>query len=364
MKKVLTGTAKGLLIYHFEEGNKPYLADKHFLGFNISMVYVNPFTGRWWVSISHKHWGQKLHYSDDKGATWEEVKLPSFGQRKKQDGEVARLKQVWTMVCGGAEGPHELWLGTEPGGLFFSDDDGKSFHLMDSLWNHPSRGKWFGAGRDEPFIHSIIVNPDDNNQIFVAVSCAGIFKSNDKGNTWRPVNKGLEAIYLPNPHVDVGHDPHRVLMHQVNHEVLWQQSHCGIYYTDNGAETWKRVSVSGKIPDYGFCVAIDEGDPARAWVIPAESDEMRIAPGLRLQVWQTTNFGKSWTSVSKGLPEKDAFDIVLRHSFAKSGNLFVFGTNNGNIYYSQGDRIYWELLTSNVTKVNTVEIFEDNRTVK
>ena len=266
------------------------------------------------------------------------------------------------MAEGGEDKPNCLWLGTEPGGLFKSEDGGSTFQLVESLWNHSSRkkeGQWFGAGSDHPFIHSIVKNPENSDHIYIAVSCAGVFETRDGGITWQPKNKGLKAAYLPNPNVEVGHDPHSLQMSPIDTAVLWQQNHCGIYYSNNGGDEWVDCSVAHGIPNYGFGIAIDELDPASAWVIPVESDEQRIAPDLKLQVFRTEDFGKHWTSDSAGLPKEDCFDIVLRQAFAKAGELFVFGTTSGNLFYRLGSDSDWQKLSSHLTKVNSVFLYSN-----
>jgi photosystem II stability/assembly factor-like uncharacterized protein len=348
--RALVGTAKGLLIYSI--GDKPRLEGKHFLGFNITMVYADEASGRWWVGISHKHWGQKLHYSDDRGRSWKSVAMPVLRGKTMPNGKPAKLRQLWCMAGTASK---TLWLGTDPGALFRSDDGGASFSLVDSLWDHPSRqteGQWFGAGSDFPFIHSIILNPLNSEHIYIGVSCAGVFESLDGGASWSARNQGLIAAYLPNPNVEVGHDPHILRINQNNPNVLWQQNHCGIYVTDNGGKEWEHVSKEGTIPYYGFGLVISE-DPKEAWVIPVESDEQRIAPDLRLRVYHTRDRGKTWTDDSKGLPEEEVFDIVLRQSFVRIGETMLFGTTNGNLFYRSDDKAEWHEISHNLTKVNS-----------
>lgn len=356
METFLVSTSKGLVHYSAGEGKTPTIQKLFFRGFNVTMAYIDPRNGAWWVGITHKHWGQKLHYSLDKGKNWEEAALPHYDGRTLPDGKTAKLLQIWCMHHGGFNNPNKIWLGTDPGGLFVSNDYGKSFQLVEGLWNHESRqkvGQWFGAGSDFPFIHSIIVNPQDENHIYIAVSCAGVFESKDGGETWEPKNEGLVATYLPNPKVKVGHDPHLVLMAPQNAKVLWQQNHCGVFFSDNGGENWNDVSVKCGIPYYGFAIAIGD-NPSTAWVIPVQSDEERVAPDLKLQVYQTTDLGENWVSVSNGLPDELAFDIVLRQAFVASKKYLMFGTTNGNLYFSEKNNIHWKSLHHNLTKVNSV----------
>ncbi len=371
--KILIGTSKGLVVYHrtirksirFTKSNRFQsstwqVEQVHFLGFPVSMVYVDERTGTWWLGLAHRHWGQKLHFSDDEGKSWGEVPMPTYPDGAElKPGKLAVLKKIWCMAGGGHDQPNVLWLGTEPGGLFRSNDGGQHFHLVESLWHHPSRmdeHQWFGAGRDEPFIHSIVVDPRDSNHVYIAVSCAGVFETKDGGQTWLPRNTGLKAAYLPNPNVEVGHDPHLLLTCKSNPDVLWQQNHCGIFRSENAGETWDDVTGKNGFPDYGFALAIDDDDPLRAWVIPAVSDVERVAPDLSLVVCHTKDGGKTWQPQRKGLPQNTCFDIVFRHSLFRKNGLLVFGTTTGNLYLSENDGASWECIANNLARVDYVAI--------
>jgi hypothetical protein len=355
---IFIATVKGLMQYDIsDQDHKPVAL--YFKGFSVNLFFIDPRNNRWWVGVAHKHWGQKLHYSDNEGKTWESTSLPKYDGRLLPDGKTARLRQIWCLQHGGVTRPDVLWMGTDPGGLFKSTDGGQTFHLVDSLWNHPSRSdltQWFGAGSDHPFIHSIEVDPRDADHVYIAVSCAGIFETTDGGVQWRPKNNGLKAAYLPNPQAEVGHDPHSLKIHPIHSDILWQQNHCGIYYSKDQGSHWKDVSDPRGNPYYGFGLAVDDEDPAMAWVAPVESDENRIAPDLRLQIYKTTDYGASWVDDSKGLPSEFCFDIVLRHAMARKQGLFVIGTTNGNVYFRRSDHEPWQELARYLTKVNNVWI--------
>ncbi len=356
MQKLLVGTSKGLVIYHKKENWQ--LEAVQFLGFPVSMVFVDERTDTWWVCLAHRHWGQKLHRSTDQGASWEQVPMPRYPQDALlKPGKKASLKKVWCMQQAGEDRPGGLWLGTEPGGLFYSEDNGDTFELIPSLWNHPSRideNQWFGAGRDFPFIHSIVVNPTDSDHIYIAVSCAGVFESKDAGQSWVPKNNGLKATYLPNPNVEVGHDPHLLLQCHSAPNVLWQQNHCGVFRTTDGGNQWHNVSDEEGFANYGFGLAIDNHDPEKAWVIPAISDEMRVAKDLALVVSRTADGGQSWQVLRNGLPQHNCFDIAFRHALVKKENTLAFGTNNGNLYLSENDGEEWMTLANHLARVDYV----------
>lgn len=351
---LLVGTSKGLVVYQLEKKEWVVLG-VHFEGLPVSMVYVDERTRAWWVGVSHRHWGEKLHYSRNEGTTWQEAAIPSYKGYDYKPGKPATLKKIWVIAHAGPDRPGELWAGTEPGGLFYSRDEGNSWEIVESLWNHPSRtneNQWFGAGKDYPFIHSIVVDPSNSNHVYVGISCAGIFETTDGGLSWQPRNKGLKAAYLPNPTADMGHDPHRVLMCRSNPKIIWQQNHCGIFRTIDGGAYWKDVSGAGGFPCYGFALAIDDNNTGLAWVIPAQSDENRIPVNLKLVVSRTEDGGKSWNSIDKGLPHSLAFDLVLRHGLVQKDGVLAFGTTNGNLYVSQDSGRSWQSVAQNLAAVN------------
>lgn len=354
-EKILVGTSKGLIILGDEAGGWKIKA-VHFVGMPVSMIYVDERNDCWWVCLSHRHWGSKLHRSMDKGKHWEEVPMPVYPDGAEiKSGKQAELKKIWCMSHGGEDRPNVLWLGTEPGGLFYSEDNGNHFRLVESLWNHPSRmdqNQWFGAGRDDPFLHSIIIDPRDSNHIYIAVSCAGVFESKDGGINWQAKNKGLIAAYLPNPNVEVGHDPHRLLICPANPDIHWQQNHCGIFRSENGGTDWKLISDPKAKPHYGFGLCVDEFDPNQAWVIPATSDEIRVPNELKLTVYHTKDGGNTWSPQQTGLPKNYAFDIVFRHSFIKKRDLLAFGTTNGNLYLSKSRGKEWACISNNLARID------------
>ena len=339
--KLLVGTSKGLITFH--NGKEVRF---EYEGLNITAIHQLA-NGEIAVAINHKHWGSKLFIN---GAP---IPAPTFQKNHKTvTGSQAILKQIWFITDGGEKYPDRLWVGTEPGALFISEDRGQHWHLINGLWNHPSRishQQWFGAGKDLPFIHSIIVDPNNNDCIYISVSCAGIFRSMDSGKTWDLMNEGMKAKYLPNPKPEAGYDPHQVLMHPTHNHVLWQQNHCGVYRSENGGKQWIEIN-----DQYGFCISIDEHNPEEAWIIPVENETSRIPKDRLLRVLHTQDCGKSWNDASSGLPNEPFYSIVLRNGFAKKGDLMAFGTTNGNVYMSNDKANSWQEISTNLAKVNYI----------
>lgn len=352
---ILVGTGKGLVVFR-KQNDAWKIADVHFLGMPVALVYVDERDGTWWAGIAHRHWGQKLHFSTDEGKSWEDVPTPVYPKEALlKSGKPATLRKIWCMAHAGYDRSGELYLGTEPGGLFHSVDGGRSFQLVEPLWNHPSRRhEWFGAGRDHPYIHSIVVDPNDSDHFYIAVSCAGVFETRDGGQTWAARNKGLVATYLPNPEVEIGHDPHLVLACRAQPEVMWQQNHCGVYRSTDAGRNWQDVSGPDGFPYYGFALGVDHENPDRAWVIPAISDDMRVAHDLALCVCRTEDGGRTWQALRNGLPQDHCFDIVFRHSLAVHGEQLVFGTTTGNVFYSNNGGDHWTMLSGHLQRVDAV----------
>ncbi len=350
---LLVGSSKGLICYRHQGGS--WVQDGvHFLGFPVSACMVDPRNGDWWAALAHRHWGQKMHRSEDRGKSWQELSTPVYpATARLANGQAATLRKVWVLADAGPEDPQGIYAGTEPGGLFYSPDAGRSWQLVEALWNHPSRQQaWFGAGRDHPFIHSIVLDPRDSRHVYIAVSCAGVFETRDGGQSWEARNQGLRATYLPNPTPEVGHDPHMLHLCREHPDVLWQQNHCGVYRSVNGGGQWVEVSGADGFPYYGFALAVDEQDPERAWVIPAISDEIRVAVDQALCVCATEDGGKTWHARRKGLPQTGVFDIVYRHGFDKTGPRLAFGSATGNLYLSEDFGASWTHLSSHLPQIN------------
>ncbi len=353
VKQILLGTTKGLLIME-NQGGRWIIVHRHFLGLPVSMIHRELGSDSWWVALSIKHWGPKLYRSDDGGNSFHEVNCPKYPESAivKKD-KPATLKLIWSMSSSNSR----LWIGTEPGGLFTSNDQGENWTLVDSLWNHPSRLEhWFGGGRNDAGIHSICIHPTEEDHIYIGVSCAGVFETRDGGLTWTPKNVGLRADYLPDPFVEVGHDPHSMAICRSATNVIWQQNHCGVFRSIDNGETWKDVTSADNYGRYGFALSIDPANPLRAWIIPAESDEKRIAKDGNLVVCYTEDGGESWRQFKQGLPQQDCFDLVFRHAFDRSDTILVFGTTTGNLYLSEDDGRSWSMLNSNLPPIHVVQI--------
>lgn len=352
---LLIGTRKGL-IRMAHTNNEWRIVDNHFAGSPVPYAASDHRTGALWASLDHGHWGSKLHRSTDNGKSWQELSAPAYPEgAERSGGGPATLRYIWVLTPGGADQPTTFYAGTEPGGLFRSDDYGESFQLVEGLWNHPSRLEgWFGGGRDYPGIHSIIVDPRNSNRVLVGISCAGMFETTDGGTSWQPRNGGLRAEFLPNPETEVGQDPHLITACGSNPDVLWQQNHCGIYRSIDGGAHWSYVSQPGGPAHFGFPIAVDQHNGDVAWVVPAESDERRMAIDGALCISRTDDGGASWTTFRNGLPQQGCFDVVFRHALDNNGDTLAFGTTSGNLFVSDDRGESWKCIGNYLPPIYSV----------
>ena len=359
--RLLLGTHKGLLQFERESHQSGWhFVRDSFVGIRVPYAMVDPRTGVMWASLDHGHWGQKLHRSFDCGQTWEEISAPKYpADAMLRADKPASVRYLWVITPGGVDEPNRLYIGTEPGGLFISDDGGATWQFCEGLWAERQKHAdyWMGGGRDEAGIDSIIVDPRDSKRVLIAVSVAGVFETLDGGNTWQARNKGLSASYLPSSDVEVGHDPHFMAACASNVDMLWQQNHCGIFRSTNGAKTWQEVSQPEVPAFFGFPIAVDEKDGDTAWVVPGVSDEIRVAVKGALCVSRTTDGGQTWQALRTGLPQAHCYDITFRHALDLTGDTLAFGTTTGNAFWSDDRGETWQVLGNHFPLIYSVRFF-------
>jgi hypothetical protein len=335
---VLVSTRKGLFIYA-REAKGWRLAQTHFAGSPVTLSLGDPRDGSIYAALNLGHFGPKLHRSDDRGESWQEVAAPAFPQGTA--GEPA-LKQVWSLEAG--EKPGMLWAGGIPAGLFVSEDRGSRWQLVDSLWNVPDRSRWFGGGYDDAGIHSVLIHPQNPDQLTVGISCGGVWQSSDRGQTWSPRTEGMFAVYVPpEQRNDTAiQDPHRVVRCIRDPDVLWVQHHNGVFHSTDGAAHWSELSPP--VSNFGFAVAAHPKEPLTAWFVPAHSDQRREPVDARLVVNRTRDGGKTFETFSDGLPSP-AYDLIYRHGLDVdgTGERLVMGSTTGGLWFSEDSGESWQL---------------------
>ena len=360
MYHAILGTRKGILKIKFNQ-NKILDFNESFGGSAFSYAFQDSRNFNLWACADHGHWGQKLYVQKNGTTEWIEKATPKYPEGEVLNiGKPAVLKYLWVMSEGAKSTPNHLYIGTEPGGLFESKDGGESFELVKGLWSHPSRlTDWSGGGRDNPGIHSIIVDEKNPLKISVGLSCAGFFRTLDGGKNWVPLNKGVTADFLPNKNPEVGQDVHFVAASPSNKNVLWQQNHCGIFRSINDGESWTKISQENGPADFGFSITLDENDEKIAYVLPLKADQNRVPVKNAMCVSKTKDGGKTWAELRNGLPQKNCYDMVLRHAMDIQKNTLVMGTTTGNLYASIDAGENWVLLSSHLPPIYSVRFINE-----
>lgn len=346
--RILLGTRKGVFDVRRRQGH--WRVDAPQLpGQAIAYAVRDPRNGSIWASLDHGHWGCKLARSKDDGATYADVEPPKY-----PEDAGATAKYYWVIAPAPADRPGEVWIGTEPGGLFSTKDDGASWQLNDPLWKMCVEQKWQGGGRPGAGIHSIDFDPRDSNHAYLAISCAGVVETRDGGRSWAHRNAGMTSVFDPNSTMDFGHDPHCVVMAPSRPDVLWQANHCGVYRTTDGAASWKELTKKPLV-DFGFPVGVHPTNPDVAWLVPMQSDMVRTPVNARLSVVRTDDGGETWTEHVEGLPSP-AYDFPFRHGFAVGGDgdSLALGTTSGNLYTSDDGGRSWQCLSNSLPPIYSV----------
>ncbi len=307
----------------------------------VTMLLPPDGEGRMLAALNLGHFGVKLHASEDQGASWHEVATPAYPpQPEGAEGVPWKLVQIWSLEA--AHGT--VWAGTLPGGLFRSADFGRSWQLVESLWNRPERAAWFGGGYDVPGIHSICPHPQRAGELLVGISCGGVWVTRDDGASWTLQAKGMRAAYMPPEGAEDENiqDPHRIVRCAGAPEVLWCQHHNGIWRSTDNAASWQLIS-----PSFGFAVAVHPDDPQTAWIVPAQADERRIPADGALAVKRTRDGGASFASLREGLPQQHCYDLVYRHGLevAADGLHLLAGSTTGGLWASRDGGERWQTVS-------------------
>lgn len=367
--RLAVATRKGLFLYA-DQGNGDWkLIESSLLGDPVTLVHIDHH-GYLHAAIEHGHFGIKISRSTDGGANWDERSVPQYPPKPDDEEDLDPIrnllipwdvKRIWALESTDRNGIDEMWCGTIPGGLFYSSDGGNNWSLVDSLWNHPERKRWFGGGADYPGIHSIVLDPDDAQTLRVGVSCGGVWISEDNGNNWRCEGEGLRAEYVPPELInDPGiQDPHCLVQCAGEGDRLWIQHHNGIFRSDDRGKNWNEITdVDPSV--FGFPVAVHPTDPDSAWFVPAIRDDQRYPVDGRVVVTRTRDGGKHFETLTRGLPQQDAYDLVYRHALDidHGGNCLAFGSTTGNFWLSENQGDDWMTLSNNLPPIYAVRFYQ------
>ena len=336
------GTKKGLFLLRGDGGASWDVEGPLLPGWSVYHAIVDPRDGVLHAATNNPFYGATVHRSSDGGRTWEraeELGLPEEGELK--------LNATWHIEPGSAT---ELWLGGDPGVLFRSDDGGRTYQLNQALFDHPTREQW-QPGAGGMCTHSIQLT---NGTMYVAISAAGSFRSEDGGESWMPINRDVAAEFMPDPYPEVGQCVHKLLVHPQRSERLWQQNHCGVYRSDDRGDNWERLDTNGLPTSFGFPLALDPQDPDVAYVIPEQSQEHHYTADGRLGVYRTSDGGATWALASEGLPER-AWAAVLREGLAFDDEAIYFGTQSGSVWAAPRGGSRWTEVARDLPPILSVE---------
>jgi len=386
--RVLVGTRKGAFILTADGKREKWnVSGPHFAGWEIYHAKgstVDP--NRVYVSQTSGWFGQVIQRSDDGGKTWFQPGTPP-GEEKGPDGmpkgesnkfvydvspETGKpltthqfydgtqhpweFKRVWHLEPSLTE-PDTVFAGVEDAALFKSKDGGKTWSELSGLRGHGTGPKW-QPGAGGMCLHTVILDPSDAKRIYIAISAAGAFRSDDGGATWKPINKGLHSLYIPDPTAEVGHCVHHVAMNPKRPGVLFMQKHWDVMRSDNAGDSW--TEVSGNLPtDFGFVIDVHAHQPETIYVVPIKSDSEHFVPDGKLRVYRSKTGGNEWEELTKGLPQQNCYVNVLRDAMAVDSLDdcgIYFGTSGGQVYVSPDGGDSWKAIVHDLPGVLSVEV--------
>lgn len=364
--RVLVGTRKGAFILTSDDKRQDWKVEGPLFGgwevYHMKGSPVDP--NRIYASQSSGWFGQVIQRSNDGGDTWEPVGNKFVyegtpGEHLWYDGTPHpwEFKRIWHLEPS-YDDPDTVLAGAEDAALFRTTDGGQNWEELSGLRTHPS-GSYWAPGAGGMCLHTVLVDPADPQRIYIAISAAGAFRTEDGGKTWQPINQGLKSEYtLPDPDAAVGHCVHRMAMHPSRPRVLYMQKHWDVMRSDNGGDSW--YEVSGNLPtDFGFVIDVHTHEPETIYVVPIKSDSEHYPPDGKLRVYRSRTGGNDWEPLGNGLPQSDCYVNVLRDAMAvdaldECG--IYFGTTGGQVYVSPDGGDHWLPIVRDLPPVVSVEV--------
>ena len=363
--RVLVGTRKGAFVLTADGQREKWdVSGPHFAGWEIYHVKGSPADqDRLYASQSSGWFGQVIQRSDDGGTTWEPMGneftydgVPGTHQWYDGTARPWEFTRVWHLEPSLTD-PDTVYAGVQDAALFKSVDGGKQWQELAGLRGHGSGPSW-QPGAGGLCLHTILLDPSNAARMYVAISAAGTFRSDDSGETWQPINRGLRSGEIPDEDSEVGHCVHRIAMHPSRPDVLFMQKHWDVMRSDNAGESWREVS--GDLPsDFGFPIDVHAHEPETIYVVPIKSDSEHFPPDGRLRVYRSRTGGDEWEALTNGLPQSDCYVNVLRDAMAvdsldECG--IYFGTTGGQVYASADAGDSWAPIVRDLPPVLSVEV--------
>jgi photosystem II stability/assembly factor-like uncharacterized protein len=363
--RVLVGTRKGAFVMTSDGKRERWdITGPHFAGWEIYHLKGSPAEpDRIYASQSSGWFGQLIQRSDDAGKTWEPMGnqfvyegVPGTHQWYDGTQHPWKFARVWHLEPSLSD-PDTVYAGVEDAALFRTIDGGQTWCELPGLRGHSTGPSW-QPGAGGMCLHTILLDPGDPQRIFVAISAAGAFRSDDGGVTWRPINRGLKSQGIPDPNAEVGHCVHRIAMHRSRPGVLFMQKHWDVMRSDDAGDSWREVS--GNLPtDFGFPIDVHAHEPETIYVVPITSDSHHFPPDGKLRVYRSRSGGQEWEPLTKGLPQRDCYVNVLRDAMAVDSLEdcgVYFGTTGGQVYASADGGDTWSAIVRDLPPVLSVEV--------
>ena len=363
--RVLVGTRKGAFILTSDGKRERWdVGGPHFGGWEIYHLKGSPADpNRLYASQSSSWFGQVIQRSSDGGKTWETVGnkfvydgVPGTHQWYDGTPHPWEFKRVWHFEPS-LNDPDTVYAGVEDAAMFRTTDGGQTWHELPGLRGHGSGPHW-QPGAGGLGLHTILIDPKNPQRMYIAISAAGAFRTDDGGATWTAINRGLRSEGIPNPDAEVGHCVHRIAMHRSRPEVLFMQKHWDVMRSDNAGDSWREVS--GNLPtDFGFVIDVHTHEPETIYVVPIKSDSEHYPPDGKLRVFRSRAGGNEWEPLTNGLPQRDCYVNVLRDAMAvdslDSCGVY-FGTTGGQVYVSADGGDHWSAVVQNLPAVLSIEV--------
>jgi len=363
--RVLVGTRKGAFVLTSGAMRAEWqISGPHFPGWEIFHLKGSPADPERLYASQYSGWfGQLIQRSNDGGKTWTPVANKFLydgipGTHEWYDGTPHpwEFKRVWHLEPSLSD-PDTVYAGVEDAALFRSSDGGQTWQELSGLRGHSSAPRW-QPGAGGMCLHTVLLHQSEPNRMFTAISAAGVFRTDDAGQTWRPINRGLTSQYIPDPNAEVGHCVHRIAMHRSGRGVLFMQKHWDVMRSDDAGESW--YEISGNLPtDFGFTIAVHAHEPDTVYVVPIASDSEHFPPDGRLRVYRSRTGGYEWEPLTEGLPQRNCYVNVLRDAMAvdslDSCGVY-FGTTAGQVYASADSGDTWALIVRDLPPVQSVEV--------
>ena len=363
--RVLVGTKKGAFVLTSDRKRDKWdVNGPLFGGWPIYHIKGSPADpNRLYASQAGDWFGQVVQRSNDGGATWEPVGnkfvydgVPGTHQWYDGTPHPWEFKRVWHFEPSLTD-PDTVYAGVEDAALFRSTDGGQTWNELPGLRGHGSGPSW-APGAGGLCLHTILIDPASPDRMFVAISAAGVFRTEDGGNTWKAANRGLSSEHIPDPTAEVGHCVHRIAMNAARPNVLFMQKHWDVMRSDDGGESWREVS--GNLPtDFGFTIDVHTHEPDTVYVVPIKSDGEHYPPDGKLCVYRSRTGGNEWEALTKGLPQRDCYVNVLRDAMSVDSLDpcgVYFGTTGGQVYASSNAGDSWVPVVRDLPAVLSVEV--------